>query len=226
MIIPNMGNSPAVSPSGLADALFDAVQQRVLAFLFGQPERRFQSAELIRRVGRGTGAAHRQLRRLAESGLVKVEAIGSQKFYQANDASPIFAELHGLVAKTVGIVGPLRESLAPLGARVRAAAVFGSTVRAGDRASSDVDLLVVGRALRYDQLYDALQRAERALARPVNPMLLSAAEWRRKRAQHGSLVSRLVPASLLFVVGTADDLERTGEPRAHRAAEARGARRR
>ena len=46
MIIPEMGMTPSKGRKGLADALFTPVQQRVLGLLFGQPDRRFQSAEL------------------------------------------------------------------------------------------------------------------------------------------------------------------------------------
>jgi len=112
MIIPNMGTRPRVAASGLADALFSPVQQRVLGLLFGQPERRFQSAELIRLARSGTGAVHRVLTTLAEAGLITRTASGKHKYYQANRRSPVFAELHGLVVKTVGVVGPLQRALA------------------------------------------------------------------------------------------------------------------
>jgi DNA-binding IclR family transcriptional regulator len=46
--------------------------------LFGQPERCFQSAELIRLAGAGTGAVHRLLTRLATTGLLRVETVGHQ----------------------------------------------------------------------------------------------------------------------------------------------------
>src|SRR3954471_14193664 len=116
MIVPSLGmrRTTARVSNGLAGALFTPVQQRLLRFLFGQPERRFQSAEIIRLVAGGTGAAHRQLQRLADSGLVSVTREGAQKYYQANARSPIFPELHGLVVKTVGVVEPLRRALAPL----------------------------------------------------------------------------------------------------------------
>jgi hypothetical protein len=39
-----MGRGEDWIPSGLAGALFTAVQQRVLGLLFGQPNRRFRSA--------------------------------------------------------------------------------------------------------------------------------------------------------------------------------------
>ncbi len=68
---------------GLADALFTSVQQRVLGLLFGQPDRRFQSAELIRLAKGGVGAVHRQMGRLAEAELVTVTRSGNQKHYQA-----------------------------------------------------------------------------------------------------------------------------------------------
>ena len=49
--------------------------------------------------------------------LVTVRPLGQQKHFQANPASPIFAELCGIVQKTVGLAEPLREALAPLASR-------------------------------------------------------------------------------------------------------------
>jgi hypothetical protein len=104
MIIPIMGTTSSRPRIGLAQALFTPVQQRVLALLFGQPDRRYQSAELIRLAQSGTGAVHRQLARLASAGLVAVTRSGNQKYYQANRESPVFEELHSLITKTVGRV--------------------------------------------------------------------------------------------------------------------------
>jgi hypothetical protein len=67
-----MGTARATRRHGLADALFTPVQQRVLGLRFGQPDRVFQSAEIIRLARGGVGAVHRQLSRLAASDLVTV----------------------------------------------------------------------------------------------------------------------------------------------------------
>ncbi|MEO7972337.1 MAG: winged helix-turn-helix domain-containing protein, partial [Thermoanaerobaculia bacterium] len=125
------GKSP---PAGLAGALFTPVQQRVLGLLFGQPERRFQSAEIIRLAAGGTGAAHRQLLKLEKVGLVTARREGSQKYYQANPKSPIYSELHGLIVKTVGLAEPLRAALAPFAKQIELAFVFGSIAKRTDRA--------------------------------------------------------------------------------------------
>ena len=101
--------------TSLADALFSATQQRVLGYLFGQPERSFFATELIRLAGGGSGGVQRELARLADSRLVTVTRVGTQKHYQANPKSPIFAELCAIAQKTVGLAEPLRKALAPLG---------------------------------------------------------------------------------------------------------------
>src|SRR5574340_398791 len=102
--MPNMGisskHAPSHQPTGLADALFSSTQQRVLGYLFGQPERSFFANELIGLAGAGSGAVQRELKRLSESGLVTVTRLGNQKHYQANPASPIFIELCGIAQKT------------------------------------------------------------------------------------------------------------------------------
>jgi predicted nucleotidyltransferase len=206
MIVPNMGSEAAAVATRLADALFSPVQERVLGLLFGQPDRLFQSAELIRLADSGTGAVHRQLSRLAEAGWITVVHSGNQKFYQANRACPAFAELHGLIVKTVGVVEPLRQALAATEVAIRAAFVYGSVAKGTDTAASDIDLMVISDRLSYQDLFEALQPAEAMLARAINPNLMSFAEWRTKRAQRDSFAARIAAQPRLFVIGSDDDL--------------------
>jgi predicted nucleotidyltransferase len=212
MVIPVMGTKPkkpAPPSTGetLADALFTPVQQRVLGFLFGQPERRYQSAELIRLAEAGTGAVHRLLTRLAATGLVSVVAVGNQKFYQANPESPVFGELCGMIQKTVGLAGPLQTALSPLANRITAAFVYGSIAKGTDRAASDIDLMVIADDLDYAALYAALTNAEAALSRPINPNVMSAANWRRKRTQKDGFVARIATQPKMFVIGSEHALD-------------------
>lgn len=194
------------APTRLADVLFTPVQQRVLGVLFGQPQRRFQSAEVIRLAGSGTGAAHRLLTRLAATGLVTTQRVGNQKHYQANADSPVFAELTGLVRKTVGLIGPLQVALAPLAGKIAAAFVYGSIAKGTDTAASDIDLMVIADDLDYSALFSALQGTEQALARKVNPNLMRPNEWRRKRSEPDSFAARIAGQSRLFVLGSDNEL--------------------
>ena len=206
MIIPEMGRKVWGPRTGLASALFTPVQQRVLGLLFGQPDRRFQSAELIRLARGGVGAVHRQLARLAASDLVTVTRIGNQKHYQARRDSPVFEELHKLIVKTVGVAEPLRQALGPRAGAIRAAFVYGSVAKGTDRARSDIDLMVVSDSLRYSDLFESLQSAEAVLGRTINPTVMTVAQWRAKRARAGSFAARVAAQARVFVIGSDDDL--------------------
>ncbi len=208
--MPNMGMKAktSVSPpaTSLADALFSTTQQRVLAFLFGQPERSFFATELIRLAGGGSGAVQRELARLAQSGLVAVTRMGMQKHYQANPKSPIFAELCAIAQKTVGLAEPLREALAPLAKRITAAFVFGSVAKRSDTATSDIDVLVISDSVDYADVFAALQSAEARLARTINPTVYSPANWRKKRKSGNAFVVKVAAQPKLFLIGTEKEL--------------------
>src|ERR1035441_6978902 len=118
-------NIGPAAPSGVADALFSKVQQRVLAVLFGNPARSFYGNELIALAGSGSGAVQRELARLAAAGLVTVTRIGNQKHYQADPTTPVFEDLRRLVMKTSGLADIVRSALAPMAGQISAAVRFG-----------------------------------------------------------------------------------------------------
>lgn len=210
--MPNMGMkakprvSRAAKRAGLADALFSTVQQRVLAYLFGQPERSFFATELIRLAGGGSGAVQRELARLADSGLVTVTRVGTQKHYQANPKSPLFAELCAIAQKTVGLAEPLREALAPLAAKISAAFVYGSVAKRQDTAKSDIDLMVVSDSLSYADLFTVLEEATKRLGRTVNPTVYSRKELDKRIRADNAFVKRVLAQPKLWVIGEEHDL--------------------
>ena len=184
-----------------ADALFPAVRQRVLAVLFGSPDRSFYANELIALARSGSGAVQRELASLLAAGLITVRDQGNQKHYQANAASPVFAELRGLVLKTVGLADVLRAALAPLEDQVAAAFVYGSVARQQDTAASDVDVLIVSDALGYAEVFGALEGAAQTLGRTINPTLYTRAELARRRAQDIAFVTRVLDQPRIWLMG-------------------------
>ena len=208
--MPNMGSSPGrrggPRRGGLADALFGHTRQRVLGYLFGQPERSFFATELIRLVGAGSGAVQRELARLVRGDLVTVRAVANQKHYQADPESPVFHELCAIVRKTVGLAEPLREALAPLAKRITAAFIFGSVAKGGDSAASDIDVLVISDRVDYADVFAALQPAERRLGRTVNPTVYSPAEWKRKRRAGNAFVTKVSRQPRIILLGREDAL--------------------
>jgi len=170
--------------SGIADALFTKVQQRVLAVLFGNPDRSFYANEVIALAGSGTGTR-----------------VGKQKHYQANRAAPVFEELRGLVLKTSGLIDTLRAALAPLTSQIQAAFVYGSVAKGQDTAKSDIDLMVVSDSLSHADLFGALEGATQRLGRTVNPTVYSRQELDKRIRADNAFIKRVLSQPMLWVIG-------------------------
>ena len=206
-IIPKMGTMKRPSKalpspvSGIADALFTKVRQRVLAMLYGNPGRSFYANEVIALAGSGTGAVQRELARLEAAGLVIVTRVGKQKHYQANEAGPVYQELRGLVLKTSGMVDVLRVALAPLAAQIHAAFVYGSVAKRQDTAKSDIDLMVLSDSLSYADLFATLEEATNRLGRTVNPTVYSRKDLEKRIQADNAFVKRVLEQPKLWVIG-------------------------
>jgi predicted nucleotidyltransferase len=199
--------------AGLSDALFAKTQRRVLGLLFGNPDRSYFANEIVRLAESGIGAVHRELATLEASGLVTATRIGNQKHYQANRASPIFEELRGIVVKTFGVADVLREALAPLAARIRAAFIYGSVAKGSDTAASDIDLMVISNEATYSDLFALAAEAERRLGRKVNPTVYTPAELRKKVAAKNAFATRVLEQPKVFVSGSENDLRESRKSR-------------
>jgi predicted nucleotidyltransferase len=205
--IPKMGTkkrkprSRAAVGSGVADALFTKVQQRVLALLFGNHARSFYANELIALACSGSGAVQRELAQLEAAELVTVRRVGNQKHYQANASASIFEELRGLVLKTSGLVDVLRAALAPLAAQIEHAFVYGSVAKGNDTAKSDIDLMVISEKVAYADLFAALEPATSRLQRTVNPTLYSRMEIDKRIRDGNTFVKRVLVQPKLWVIG-------------------------
>jgi predicted nucleotidyltransferase len=193
-----------ISPSTprLADALFPRVRQRVLAILYGNPGRSFFANEVIALAQSGTGAVQRELADLAAAGLLKVTTQGNQRHYQANEASPVFAELRSLVLKTFGLADVLRDALAPLARGITLAFVFGSIAKQQETAQSDVDVMIISESLGYADIFGALEPAAATLGRPINPTVYTPAQLAKRTKQDNAFVTRVLKQPKIWLIGS------------------------
>lgn len=203
MINPIMGSD---THRTLSDALFPRVRQRVLALLYGNPDRSFFSNEVVSLAQSGTGAVQRELASLVEAGLLTVTPQGNQRHYKANRDAPVFEELRGLVLKTSGLVDVVRASLAPLAAQIDAAFVYGSVAKQEDTAQSDIDVLIISDSLGYADVFGALETATATLGRKVNPTLYTPAELAKRLKQNNAFVIRVLKQPKMWLLGSEENL--------------------
>lgn len=199
-----------LSFSGLGGVLFTKTQRGVLGLLFGNPEKSFYANEIVRLAGCGTGATHRELARLESAKLVTTKRIGNQKHYQASKDAPIFEELRGIVLKTFGVAGPLREALEPLEKRIQAAFIFGSVAQASDSARSDIDVMIIGDEVSYLDVTEAFAELETQVQRPVNPVIYGIDEFRNTYTGDRGFITGVMKRPKIFLIGSEDDLAQAG----------------
>jgi predicted nucleotidyltransferase len=184
----------------LANLLFGQTRGRILATLYGTPDKAFFVRELARQVEVSVGSVQRELVTLADAGLVVRSETGNQVFYRANRQHPAYAELHALLIKTAGIFHQLTAALAPLAQEIEFALVYGSFSRGEETAESDVDLMVVGK-VTLDDLLERLVPVERTLQRPVNPTVYSSREVRMKLKAGNHFLKAIQEGKSTFLMG-------------------------
>src|SRR5712692_10568925 len=201
-IVPIMSTSARMA-SDLS--LFGHTRSALLALLYGHAEESFYLRQLIRTVGAGHGALQRELKHLTDMGLIVRRVQGNQVLYRANAQSPIFKEIKSLITKTVGIHDAIRSALAPLEAEIQVAFVYGSVARQKERASSDIDLMVLGSA-SFSEVVSALGPAQRVLGREINPTVFPISEFRSKLAAGNHFLRSVMKDKKLFVLGSEHEL--------------------
>lgn len=197
----------------LVELLFGTYRRRILSLLLLHPEQSFYVREIGRLTGVPAGSLHREVRSLTDAGLLTRSVAGNQVRYQVERGCPIYEELAGIFRKTAGLADVLREALAPLGGAAQLAFVFGSVAQGKERATSDVDVMVVGPA-SFAEVVGALVPVRERLRREVNPVVMTADIFRSKLKTRDRFVSRLVREPKIFLVGDAGEFAKLAESRA------------
>lgn len=190
----------------LGEVLFSKTQRQILGLLFGHPDKSYFAKEIYRLAGVGVGTVHRELEKLTAVGLLTLQRVGNQKHYRANEKSPIFQELCGIVQKTFGLADVLREALSGHADQVGLAFIYGSVAKETDRADSDIDVLILSQALSYSQVLSLFATSEARLGRRVNPTIYSPEEFLGKLKSDNHFARRIIEQPKIFLIGSEDDL--------------------
>ncbi len=164
--------------------------------------------ELERRSGCTIGTIQTELSKLYRLGLVRRRRDGNRLYYRASREHPIYPEIRGLVKKTVGVVGLLRESIGDLG-DVEFAFIFGSFARGEETAGSDVDLMILG-SISLRKLSGVLAGVFEKIGREINPHVMTVEEFLKRKKEGEHFVSELVGSPRILIKGRTDDLEKLG----------------
>jgi len=154
-------------------------RQRLLAYYFTNPSARHHLRDLAERLSIDPSNLSKELGRLEREGLFRSEVSGRQKYFQLNREYALFNEVRSIVAKTIGAVPLLAQSLKKIEG-IEEAHLYGSFARNQQDAASDIDVLVIGKP-KSDALAETVQKLERQLGREINYKILTRKELESRR---------------------------------------------
>ncbi len=176
-----------VQPPLLAPVFRSEAQSRLLAALLIDRSE-LSISDLADRVGLAYATAHGELSRLLAAGILRERQIGRSRLLSGNPDSPLVPPLREILLVVSGPVALLSEVLGSIDG-VERAFIFGSfAARARGlegAAPNDIDLMVVGTP-NAAAVYDACRSVEASVGRPINPTILTSAEFEE---QSGFLTS-------------------------------------
>lgn len=202
-------------PKQPIELMFGAYRRQLLATLMLRSDERFHVRELARMTRISAGSIHRELKAMAESGLLLRERVGNQVFYQANQACPIYEELAAIFRKTIGLAALLREALTEASGRIDLAFVFGSMASGQQTPASDVDVLVLGD-VSLAEVVKALSPLQATLGRDVNPVAMTVARYSRELGRQDRFATRVLHEPKVFMIGNEDEFAELVEDRVAR----------
>lgn len=185
-------------------ALFgeSAVRREVLRTFFARPGIVRHVRELARELGWSATIVGQELDRLERTGILTSERIGRARRYRVDDQSPIASEIRSLVQKTIGVEARIRDAIADL-PEIQEAFLYGSYARGDERATSDLDLFVIG-SVDQERLSERLADVEHDLGRDVNVASYERGELERLRRKGDLFIERVFEGSRVALIGGED----------------------
>ena len=191
----------------LGALLFGKTRGALLELLLTRPDQEFHLRQIVRLSHTGLGPAQRDLKLLADCGIIKRRQVGLQVFYRADMQSPIYNELHGIILKTVGAASVIAAAIQSLAPQIQIAFIFGSFARKQEQAASDVDVMIIGH-VPFDAAAKTLAKTQHRLGREVNPSVYRPEEFAAKFHIGHPFISAVMAGEKIFLIGDEHELSR------------------
>lgn len=161
--------------SSLLDLLITSrTRIKLLLRFFLNPQARNYLRSIAEEFGESTNSVRVELNRLTKAGLLTTSKEGRTIYYQANQNSPLFADLHKLIKKYIGL-DVVERIINRLG-NVKYAFITGDYARGLD--SGVIDLVVVGD-IDKNYLNELIEITEKNIKRKIRPLVLNMEDYKK-----------------------------------------------
>lgn len=189
----------------LSEILSSKIRAEIFHLLFGIVENDLHMREIERRSGHAIGTIQTEFKKLLRLDLVIKRRDGNRVYYRANKDHPLYSDIHSIVLKTIGLTDIFRKVFEGH-QEIQFAFIFGSIANYREKASSDVDLMVLGQ-LGLRQLSKMISELPDRIGREINPHALSLEEFRKRKSNNDHFIAQVMKSPKIMIVGNKDELK-------------------
>ena len=185
----------------ILDRLFSSkLRIKLLDVFLSSPNARFYIRELERKIKEEAKNVSRELKNLEALGLLISEKQGNLKYYSVNENFFLYPELKAIIFKTTGVQGLLKESLERLKG-IETAFIYGTYATGKESESSDVDIMVIGKA-DLTELNEVISDLEEKLNREINYMCFDQEEFKERRKAGDAFINEVLSGEKIMLKGS------------------------
>lgn len=176
---------------------------RLVMFFVLHPEDRLHFRALKERLGLGTGALQRELARLERLGLIARTDAQGRVFHTPITEHPSWRAFRTLLREHADPMDVLREALSGV-TGIKAAFVYGSTVRGDTRPDSDIDLFIVEEGMPLHEIGRATTEAQSLLDREIDLRCYTPSRLAKGLEQGSSFLDDVLSGPKTWLIGSED----------------------
>ncbi len=170
------------------------ITKELLGYFFLQEDKHLYLNEISEKLNLDKRNLLKKLKELVQEGLFRKEAEANLTYYSLNKDYVLYGEYKKIILKTIGIESKLKNIFKNFEG-VEKAYIFGSYVENAMDTSSDIDLLVIGRADMVS-INSKIMDIQKKVDREINVVAMSVKEFERKKAQNDLFLKNVVKSNI------------------------------
>ena len=186
----------------LAELFTSNARAEVMRILFNGEVKEHYLREIEKNTAIQISSLQKEVKHLISLDLIKARKDGNRIYYKANVEHPIYSDLVSIVEKTVGVISLLKERLAD--SKIECAFLFGSMAKNKEKATSDIDIVVIGD-LGMRTLTKLLSGLQEKLGREINPHVFTKDEFKKRIKSKDHFVTSVLKEEIKPIIGDVND---------------------
>lgn len=177
----------------------------ILKLLFLNSTREFHQNAIADMIGVSASTVYKELDNVYPLGLVTKTKKGSMVLYKINKSCIVYDELRKIFLKFELVDELITKELEKY--QIKYALIYGSFARGTETETSDIDLLVIGKASQ-DVIYGSISYLEKKIGREINVIVWSEDEFNNKVKEKTALLQNITKNPIVVMIGDEKEFTR------------------